>query len=72
MLKKQELITTWRKWSLGNVTRKASKLFQKTKHLLNGLSEVALPSGKISKELAKEFSDIFISKAKITEPTLLQ
>ena len=37
-------------------------LFKVTKHLMNGPTEVALPSGKSSDELAQGFSDFFISK----------
>lgn len=37
-------------------------LFKITKHLLNGPSEIALPSGKNPEALAQEFSDFFIAK----------
>ena len=35
-----------------------------TKHLLDGPSEIALPSGKASDELAQDFNDFFINKVK--------
>lgn len=36
-----------------------------TKHLLEGPSEVVLPSGKCSEELAQDFSDFFINKIEV-------